>query len=283
MARRGAPWEIPNLQSYRAVLIEALREGPRALNQVNLNTVWDYRPATELMSFLSSNSNVGDGEDWQMVRPLGAGSFGQVGLWHVVRADGSIADEIAIKQGDRQPRYDFDTTARPGLAKEAVLQYLANGRNCENIIHLRRYKFYAAEQKYRFYLEYCPHGDLQRLRIRYRAKATRLPELFLWHLFHSLAHAISAMQGPWTHPFNGRAYPKDHHMLHMDLKHDNVFLGYERQSNTTSIETIHASRYPTIKLGDLGLAVITGPDDDDNPHSLWGTGTEDWKPPVSLT
>jgi serine/threonine protein kinase len=283
MARRGAPWEIPDLQSYRAVLVQAVREGPLALNQLNLNTIWDYRPSAALIGFLNSNHNVDDDQNWQMVRPIGAGAFGQVGLWRVVRADGSVADEIAIKQGNRQPQFDFDSAIRPGLAKEAVLQYQANGRHCENIVHLRCYKFYSSEQKHRFYMEYCPYGDLERLRIRYRAKATRLPELFLWHLFHSLAQAISAMPGPWNHFISGRAYPKDHHMLHMDLKHDNVFLGYERSSNVTSNATIHTSMYPTIKVGDFGLAAITGPEDIDNPTSLWGIGTQDYMPPVSST
>jgi serine/threonine protein kinase len=67
----------------------------------------------------------------------------------------------------------------------------------------------------------------------------------------------------------------------MDLKHDNVFLGYERPSNDAQDETFLASNYPTIKVGDFGLAVITGPGDADNPTGLWATGTPDYMPPVS--
>jgi serine/threonine protein kinase len=283
MARRGPPWELPDLLDYRAMLVRAIREGPRALTELNLKTMWDYRPTTALMNFLSSDPNVGDDQDWQMVRPLGEGGFGHVGLWQVVRDDGSVADEIAIKQGHRLPGYDFDSNDHRGLAKEAVLQHQVNGKNCQNVVHLRRFKFYRGEQKYRFFMEYCPYGDLRRLRIRYRAKASRIPELFLWHLFHSLAQAISAMQGPWSHFITGEAYPKDYHMLHMDLKHDNVFLGYERPSNETRGEPILVNNYPTIKVGDFGLAVITGAEDADNPSALWATGTPDYMPPVSST
>ena len=70
-------------------------------------------------------------------------------------------------------------------------------------------------------------------------------------------------------------------MLHMDLKHDNVFLGYERPSNEARDEIFLVSNYPTIKVGDFGLAVITGPEDADNPAGLWAAGTQDYMPPVS--
>lgn len=51
-------------------------------------------------------------------------------------------------------------------------------------------------------------------------------------------------------------------------------LGYEN-------EDPFLKSYPVVKLGDFGLAELTGPDDARNPIGFYGLGSKAYKPPVS--
>lgn len=43
-----------------------------------------------------------------------------------------------------------------------------NRFHCSNILRLENFKTYPADQKWRFYLEVCPYGDLGEILDRYR-------------------------------------------------------------------------------------------------------------------
>jgi hypothetical protein len=83
-----------------------------------------------------------------------------------------------------------------------------------HIVHLRRYKAYhnntdplpngsvaAPGDRIRLYFDYAPFRDLEVLRMRYRAWEKHLPELFIWHVFHSLALAVQLLKK--VHGLNG--------------------------------------------------------------------------------
>lgn len=86
---------------------------------------------------------------------------------------------------------------------------------------------------------------------------------------------------------------KNDFILHLDVKPENVFLGYEE----THTERHHDEpwitggliepKYPSIKLGDFGLAQYSFlgdeqdvPDPADNPRGLLWQGTPGFKAPV---
>ena len=280
MAGSAPASDVPDLVNYRAVHgIRALWNGPKKSAGSFLNLFYDYRLSWDESGFITSDPNMGDGKNWKVVRPLGSGGFGMVGLWHAVDVDGNVVDEMAIKQTHSDRSNDWSDN-HPGLAREAVLQFQLNQRHSENVVLLRRYKFYDEERKYRFYMEVCSHGELYRLRYRYRNWGTLLPELFLWHVFHSLAKVVALMDRPFNDFDTGKLISQSY-MLHMDLKHANIFLS-EPASHTQYGETDPTSDYPIIKLGDFGLADITAATDPNNPRTFWGRGTIDYMPPVGF-
>ncbi len=58
-----------------------------------------------------------------------------------------------------------------------------------------------------------------------------------------------------------------------------VFLGDEPPHHSNSAL---ASHYPTAKMGDFGLAIVTGPADTDNPRKYRRAGTPGYRAPVRL-
>lgn len=90
------------------------------------------------------------------------------------------------------------------------------------------------------------------------------------------------MEGPWTEFVTGQPYNPNWVMLHLDIKHNNILLS-EPATKVQDGGTDPTSDYPGIKLGDFGLAVITGSNDPRNPRELWGVGTVGYMPPVSLS
>lgn len=126
----------------------------------------------------------------------------------------------------------------------------------------------------RFYLEYAPYGSLQNLLARYKAFNRYLPELFLWHLFNSLAKAILVLESegrPWF-------------VAHLDIKPENVFLGYEttksRDPELTGGLDGEDVGYPSIKLGDLGFAKRILDDEPISMRTLGRVGTPYYFAPV---
>lgn len=232
-------------------------------------------------------------DTWHAERLLGAGAFGRVGLW-VQRDDkDQTIDEMAIKEQD----YDKDFIWIGNIPEEAVHNELMNRGSLENIQRLRGFRSFATpsdnpvlkyqgrkgDRRWRYYLEYAPHGSLQRLIARYRAWNQYLPESFLWHIFDGLAQVLIAFDET-TPDLNehknkhkrGELRDADR-LIHFDIKPDNIFLGYEQpfDTNSKNYGGHQSNVYPMVKIGDFGVAMMTSEKDNHQKSgSFWGRGTK---------
>ncbi|EXJ93968.1 serine/threonine protein kinase [Capronia coronata CBS 617.96] len=248
---------------------------------------------------LNLERNRDEDDEWGPVRLLGAGTYGRVGLWEKRNAKNIPVDELALKESvydeAHPPTHDpevSDIKNKPRLLREATIQSDLNWKDDRVAPHLRKYKFIsdhrADEQgRYRFYLEFCRHGDLDHLRRLYRAWNHHLPEVFVWHVFHRLAVACEALRsGP---NFDSLAmddrYFDDYDQdvkdqgivcLHLDMKPGNVLLGYEPFAPYPPDEPeIHDLPEPL--LSDYGMSDYTSISDMRNPFSYWWRGTRAYK------
>lgn len=131
----------------------------------------------------------------------------------------------------------------------------------------------------RYYLEYSPYGDLETLKQRYKAFNKYLPELFLWHLFNSLAKAALVLE-------QDTLFWKPCFVVHHDIKPSNILLGYEatksRDHNVTGGLDGEAVGYPCIKLGDFGIADLIEGDNPQTMRAIGRVGTMGYLAPVSF-
>ncbi|KAK5073557.1 hypothetical protein LTR64_007307 [Lithohypha guttulata] len=326
---RDDDFEVPNLKVRRRAT-----GAPQTVRDIP-GHLWDALLNLNLVHFLRGVAWEGfdehKGEDWEVWRYLGAGGFGSAAMWVRHGENGKLLDEVVIKsqrldRGDASNKWILNGRHDAALSSEAVLQSFLNRFESENIVHLRGFKGYGSQvvdnvdnttptREWRLYLEYAPHGDLSTLRKRYKAFKMYFPEAFLWHVFHSLAKAAEQM-GPYSGiPDELRNVTDDldahqylDYLLHLDIKLDNIFLGYQEpyaNSRTTGgvQGTEHRDQvperreqgpehhqkdnplplpYPAVKLGDFGCAELTSRSDFENPRVLSG-GTRHWRPPEQHT
>lgn len=145
---------------------------------------------------------------------------------------------------------------------------------------------------WRTYLEYAPHGDLDRLKNFYKVYYRYLPEAFLWHVFHSLAVAARAL-GPdddlgseLENIGPDRLRFGQGHILHMDFKPKNILLGYQEPhvpkrthgGLQTEGRVEDVPDYPMIKLSDFGVASWVT----EGVYFHKSYGTPSYQPPVRI-
>ena len=159
----------------------------------------------------------------------------------------------------------------------------------------------------RAYFDYAPHGNLWELMKRYEAFDKHLPEAFIWHVFHSLAQAVLAMNdGPWTRLTTGDDGKIKHIRLrnevflnHFDMKPENIFLGISAAEQSPTAATGSNvwnpdNEYPQILLADFGFSerltrdnknqdhqdepsyidelIVNNTPNRPNPRDFWNTG-----------
>lgn len=274
----------------------ASRSWPITVTSKISSTLKDALTSPSVVRLLRSDlTEWSDDDGWHCYRLLGAGSFGTAAVWKRTDADGKLLDEVVVKEDRKKGRskYPDDAAVIRSFPEEAEVMQALNTQDASgNIVHMRGYKLFLrmprADQRkhrdpvvhnefHRFYLEYAPYGTLKNLAVRYRAFNRYLPELFLWHVFNSLARAAVVLEGPEE---NDECY------IHLDVKPDNIFLGYENaklQNPTTtgglSGETVN---YPSVKLGDFGVTEKVIKRKNYGLIGTQGVGTTYFKAPVSL-
>jgi serine/threonine protein kinase len=193
---------------------------PEAPNLTNLQG-WKPFPYSDLGAEVSG---------WSPKFEVGAGSFGAVVHRIKTDKDGNKLDELALKSISWSADDDFPNAPVKGFNKEAGLQAQLNEFGCENIVHLRGFKFDVDSTCSKLYLEYAPNGNLERLRHNYRTSQKYFSEAFFWFAFHSFAKAICVMstegKGVWKNLGTGGAYKPNSSVLHFDIKSSNIVVGH---------------------------------------------------------
>ncbi|ERF72103.1 hypothetical protein EPUS_02894 [Endocarpon pusillum Z07020] len=234
----------------------------------------------EMSNFLRSRFGLSRETDhqWFPVRPLGKGGFGGVAVWEKRDSLGNVVEETALKQS----KWDL-SLALPDQqhnAREGAIMYQLNHMNSDYIVFMKAFRCLIDPENtgatWRFYFEYCPYGDLGRLKSRYKAWGTYLPEAFLWRTFHSMAEVARLMKNGKFRELNMESAPTIPCVLiHSDIKPPNIFLGYHAHPKSPW----HV--YPVVKVGDFGLASLTNHLDPRNPQSFVKNGTAWYLPPES--
>ncbi|KAI1622081.1 kinase-like domain-containing protein [Exophiala viscosa] len=236
---------------------------------------------------LMFNDDYDEDAIWGPVRILGAGSYGQVGLWQKRNDLNQPIDELALKENAYNPNALLPSEVSPimklRMPKEALIQHDINDKDDRAAPFLRRYKFISEsadheQGRYRHYLEFCPHDSLQSLSALYRAWDTYLPEVFLWYVFHRLAISCQALHETppldslaWSTELDGLAR-RNGYCLHLDMKPGNVLLDY-------APEDPQDHDFPGPKLSDYGMSVYTCSDDQSNPIRYFWRATRVYAPP----
>lgn len=256
------------------------------------NTGWKMTGA-RFKDLYESQLDISD-DDWVFARPLGKGGFGVAALFRKYRF-GQIDDEIVIK--DVSNSYSSQVNEKPGkLPREALIMAQTNALASESLLRLRAFRYFDHEEQYRYFLESCEHGDLERLRIKYKAWQLYPPELFLWHLLSWYSEAQCNMtDGPFRslQSRDSGVELADGYLIHRDIKTENgeiptphrsllltpsVFLGRRIEHG------ILTDIYPIPKVADFGLATFVSPTDrDGNRARDMQGGTWLWKPPETRT
>ena len=119
------------------------------------------------------------------------------------------------------------------------------------------------------YMEYCDLGSLADLIKKYRTREEDhacIPESFVWHTFHCMLKALAYLHHGIR---DGRDFSPVQDwkpFLHRDIKPHNIFIKTADRGG----------KYPSIVLGDFGIAIREGDPD-------WGLvqacGTFAWQPP----
>jgi len=81
-------------------------------------------------------------------------------------------EEVAVKAVECQVEDDMPPYNIESLDQKAVLHSQSNRLGCETIVHLQGYQYCEEQGISRFFLEYVPHGDLECLLIRHKARNT---------------------------------------------------------------------------------------------------------------
>jgi len=94
-------------------------------------------------------------------------------------------------------------------------------------------------RRYRIYLRYYAGGDLESAlgwkNSMYpgQYRANRPSEIFIWHIFRSLARAVGTMQSGHFDPNARHHTPGWRPVTHLDIGLRNVFIEEPRNANTT--------------------------------------------------
>lgn len=143
--------------------------------------------------------------------------------------------------------------AIPGL--QHVVRLRESGRR-ELINH--------AGQRFRLYVEWCPHTDLFGLIRGFRESERPIPEPMIWCVAEALAESAVAMAEGSINEDEAVAGWRE--IIHLDIKPENIFLG--------PADSRWYPDYPKPLLADFGLSFRTPANNPHNPRWFIGSETE---------
>ncbi|CAG8951817.1 hypothetical protein HYFRA_00005621 [Hymenoscyphus fraxineus] len=187
---------------------------------------------------------------------LGRGGYGVVGLWQYNGPGNPAVTQVAVKS----TIIEYFDRKNPKWLREGTILKMAQAAKSPHIIRLfgNQSRDRAAGDIYsdviRLFMEFCPGGDLhnlyeERWAARKRGVLPEVPllEADLWCIFHCLALGVGALDRG-TEDLTSRAplsWDRNHHIVHYDLKPENVFFSNRDKDHT---------RVPLVKIADFGLA-----------------------------
>ena len=212
---------------------------------------------------LSSASN------WVFAKSLGGG-MAVASLWVEVDSNNIVRDRVVRKDtqmsdedwpGSQYWHVDPNNPDSREPSEYFCQRLIQGSRNAPNrkIVQARKCELDDANRVYRLYTDYCPYGDLNNLIIENNMKLVKIPEAWMWMAFSLLVDAGLAME-------KGNGKEPAVQVVHRDLKPANIFLDLPSEESWP--------RYPQIRVGDFGLAIVTSPNDKDNPWRCGMAGTK---------
>ncbi|KAM3424752.1 hypothetical protein BST61_g6736 [Cercospora zeina] len=204
---------------------------------------------------------------WFFKEPIGEGAAGQATLWTKLSPDGSVIARVVLKEVFLNTESKWSETEHwngPISNREPLEYAIAHHLNAladsENILLHIDYGLHEARAMYRLYLEYCEHGDLQKVIKAHMTAEKRPSTRAVWAVFEALAAAAVLMdRGEFSSETPNGDYSKG--VFHHDIKPPNVFLAAPDEESWLEI--------PTVKLGDYDLAIWKS----DPKSSRIGVGT----------
>ena len=134
---------------------------------------------------------------------------------------------------------NFDEV-KAGVKAHEVQALLHIGQRHPNIVQLEAFAAVAGHQL--IYYLYSDAGNLHNLIQGFRTRSQIIPEAFIWHVAAQLVKAVHFIQNPPPCKKCTR-WP----LIHIDIKPANIFLTWPDKKDH--------NKYPTVQLGDFGLAV----------------------------
>ena len=170
-------------------------------------------------------------EDYELEKCLGKGAFGEVYL--TSKKDDS--KKYATKKLDRE---EIEHTESMRYLKNEIITL--QDLNHPNIVKFKDVK----KTKKHFYIimEYCNGGELSKALDKYQTKFGKpFPENIVQHIMRQI---ISAFR-----------YIHEKHIIHRDVKLDNILLNYENEEDKKNMDLMKAQ----VKIIDFGFACKVSP------------------------
>ena len=170
-------------------------------------------------------------EDYELEKCLGKGAFGEVYL--------------TSKKGDSK-KYATKKLDREEIEHTESMRYLKNEIiTLQDLNHPNIVKFQDVKKtKKHFYIimEYCNGGELSKALDKYQTKFGKpFPENIVQHIMRQI---ISAFR-----------YIHEKHIIHRDVKLDNILLNYENEEDMKNMDLMKAQ----VKIIDFGFACKVSP------------------------
>ncbi|CCD34069.1 hypothetical protein BcDW1_2131 [Botrytis cinerea BcDW1] len=168
---------------------------------------------------------------------------------------------------------------------KAYLRYIKSGH--ETIKQLEAFHQYRNERgklTLAQYFKFCDVGNVKQLRRAYVLQRSRLPEAFIWKLYHKIIDALAFLHNDHPKYDNDPLHKGRKSIIVPDLDAENVYLCWPEGGS-------HSLVYPDIKLGDFDTVNfvdfeggfleedITGIDYRHNPPELnwWSAKSDIWR------